>query len=322
MKYIVTLALMTLLGYLPTNAQGPVVARGEHNIAFVEAFAKKNTPLSSSWRENLIPYLQSKLDAAGKKIKLKTNMTDWILDKTEIVERRLKKFRNSSRVGDKVVFDKSLDADYEGMVGVFIYEELTVIIFKADCLNLLKVVDEDVPQDTPTVPVKETIRDTVYREKVIIEKEPEEKKEKEDKECCPTGFTFEQVLALLKLYMEKEQGNYMVLGQPVNNYYQIPQEYRPKWWERFFFSVGLNFNFQQRQQYIPYLEPYIPGGPVGVPGHGANGPGGVNGFPANGPVYAPGHDRYSRNANNNGFTNDNSGSFTRQVANPYSRTGF
>jgi hypothetical protein len=143
--------------------QLPIFPYGVHSKEEMKEFAKKDNDLSRSWVGLLIPYLQSKLDSAGIKTTLTKKHTDWILNNTDIVERRIKKFKNSSRYGNEVHFDKLYDYNFEGMVGVFHYDGLQVIIFKANCLNLLKV-DGEVIQVAPVIapPPLPAKKDTVY----------------------------------------------------------------------------------------------------------------------------------------------------------------
>ncbi len=255
MKYIVIL-VMTLLGYVPINAQHSLSEIGDpiqpykengYTVAEVKAFALSPTPKAKWWRINSVLVVNKALIASGETVRVTEENISWILDNTKIERVVLPQgFINSRAFGNVCEF-YSDRRGFDGMGGVFRYGKCVLKLFKAVCINLFDVIpdpvlfqtDPIIPApplvkiDTTVVTPKPVIRkETPDKEKVVVQKETVIIKEKsyvvyEERERRPRrerrGPSFGQVVSNMFGYVNVSYNG----GGGYNNYTNPTSVRRP-----------------------------------------------------------------------------------------------
>ena len=155
------LFLILMLGIaLNINAQGPIqpYVEDQYEISQVESFALSNSSLSKSWRDEAISIINDGLTLAGIDMELDERHISWIFNHVEYEFVDLPKgYTNSYRSenGGSVKFTDKTKEVRRIKVGVFKYKNLRIVLFKAACMNLLKiqpqtVVEQNNPAVSPT----------------------------------------------------------------------------------------------------------------------------------------------------------------------------
>ncbi len=145
MKNLIFLFALLIAG-LTSFAQGhgsPIQTYNEdgYSVAKVNAFAlglnsSVAKELVGNYRKELLQIVNEGLKKAGYNLVLNETHISWIFNQVVYENVSLSSFTNSCKNGNSIVFFST--GVWQGEVGIFVYKDCRIILYKTICMNLIK----------------------------------------------------------------------------------------------------------------------------------------------------------------------------------------
>ncbi len=149
MKKIFVILIAILSGLQSSGQRGPIMPYGSYSKAQVKALAQGDSEKSKEFRSKLVAWVAGCLKDT---LTINGSSIDFIFDHTESEEINLKadQYQNSGLTPtNKIQF--FLGGNYEGYAGVMRIGSYKIILYKENCVNLLRVPNFKIKQKNPVV---------------------------------------------------------------------------------------------------------------------------------------------------------------------------